>query len=269
MDILYHDRDIAVVIKPVGLDSESAVPAAIIERLGGECYTVHRLDLNVGGVMLYARTKSAAAALSKAIQEGLMVKEYVALIHGTPDEAGDWTDLLFKDARKNKVFVVERQRAGVKKARLTYIRLTGSNPALVRIRLYTGRSHQIRVQFASRKFPLVGDHKYGARDEHTAPMLYSCCITFPWKGKELRFEHLPDWADASRLNRIAAMEAAFDRASAGNPAETDLQALSAYMDGGDWQRDYEADEAGLLPPGMKRGVLSQDGLYSLLREART
>lgn len=200
MQILYHDRDLAVIIKPVGLDSESAVPAAIISELGGECFTVHRLDLNVGGVMVYARTKSAAAALSKAIQEGTMVKEYVALVHGTPEESGDWTDLLLKDARKNKVFVVDRMRKGVKDARLTFQRLTDADPALVRIRLYTGRSHQIRVQFASRKHPLVGDHKYGARDEYSEPMLYSCCLTFcqpgsgTWMGKELRFEHLPDWA---------------------------------------------------------------------------
>ncbi len=299
MQILYHDRDLAVIIKPVGLDSEAAVPAAIIGKLGGECYTVHRLDLNVGGVMVYARTKHAAAVLSRAIQEkvghrptsdsdclqspseasgqpcaerwpnGTMVKEYVALVHGTPAESGDWTDLLLKDARKNKVFVVNRERGGVKKARLTYTRLTETDPALVRIRLYTGRSHQIRVQFASRRHPLVGDHKYGARDPHTAPMLYSCCLTFPWHGKELRFEHLPAWADAARLNRIAAMEAAFDRAFADeHPAEADLQALAAYMDSGDWRADYEADEAGLLPKGLKRGVLSQDGLYNLLQEAR-
>ncbi len=195
MHILYHDRDLAVVLKPVGLDSESALPAAIIAELGGECYPVHRLDLNVGGVMVYARTKSAAAVLSRAIQEGTMVKEYLALVHGVPEERGDWTDLLFKDSRKNKVFVVSRERAGVKKARLTFVRLTAEDPSLVRIRLYTGRSHQIRVQFASRKHPLVGDHKYGSRDEMTAPMLYSCCVTFPWKGRELRFEHLPDWKE--------------------------------------------------------------------------
>ncbi len=195
MEFLYHDRDLAVVLKPVGLDSESALPAAIIAELGGECCPVHRLDLNVGGVMVYARTKSAAAALSRAIQEGTMVKEYLALVHGVPEESGDWTDLLFKDSRKNKVFVVNRERAGVKKARLTFTRLTAEDPSLVRIRLYTGRSHQIRVQFSSRKHPLVGDHKYGSRDEMTAPMLYSCCVTFPWKGRELRFEHLPDWKE--------------------------------------------------------------------------
>ena len=263
MQFLYHDRDLAIVLKPVGMDSESAVPAAIIAELGGECYTIHRLDLNVGGVMVYARTKSAAAALSKAVQEGIMIKEYVALVHGMPEETGDWTDYLLKDARKNKVFVVDRLRKGVKDARLTYQRLSDSDPALVRIRLYTGRSHQIRVQFASRKHPLVGDHKYGARDGRREPMLYSCCLTFPWRGKELRFEHLPSWADAARLNRITAMEVAFDRRT-----PEDLSVLAAYMDSGEWRSDYEADEAGLIPKCMKRGVLSQDGLYNLLQEAQ-
>ena len=262
MQFLYHDKDLAVVIKPVGLDAESAVPSAIVAELGGECYTVHRLDLNVGGVMVYARTKSAAAALSRAIQEGLMVKEYVALVHGTVDAVGDWSDLLLKDARKNKVFVVDRMRKGVKDARLTFTRLTGDScdPSLVRIRLYTGRSHQIRVQFASRKHPLVGDHKYGARDPHNVPILYSCCLTFSWHGKELRFEHLPDWADAARLDRITAMEAAFDRHNA-----DDMPILAAYLDGL-WKADYEADERGAIPRCMKRGVLSEDGLYNLVTD---
>lgn len=195
MQFLYHDPDLAVIVKPVGLDSEAAVPAEIKKALGGECYAVHRLDLNVGGVMVYARTKAAAAALSRCIQENTMVKEYVALVHGETQESGDFEDLLLKDNRKNKVFVVDRQRAGVKYARLTFTRLSvRGDHSLVRIRLYTGRSHQIRVQFASRKHPLLGDHKYGARDKLTAPQLFSCCLTFPWKGHELRFEQLPDWA---------------------------------------------------------------------------
>ena len=74
MEILYSDKDIAVCVKPVGLDSEAQVPAALKERLGGEIFPLHRLDKNVGGVMVDARTKSAAAALSKAIQEGQMIK---------------------------------------------------------------------------------------------------------------------------------------------------------------------------------------------------
>ena len=124
-----------------------------------------------------------------------MVKEYVALVHGTPPETGDWEDLLWKDSTKNKVFVVKRERKGVKKARLEFKRLSEGETTLVRIRLHTGRSHQIRVQFSSRGFPLVGDRKYGGKDEYTDPMLFSCCLTFPHKGKTLRFEQLPPWAN--------------------------------------------------------------------------
>ena len=192
MEILYSDRDLAVCVKPVGLDSEAEVPAALREALGGEVFPLHRLDKNVGGVMVYARTKNAAAALSKSIQNGEMVKEYMAKVHGTPPEEGVLMDLLFKDSRKNKVFVVKKPRTGVKEAKLRYRRLGDS---LVHVRLYTGRSHQIRVQFSSRGFPLVGDHKYGSRAEETAPMLYSCRITFPYNGKTHRYSMLPPWAD--------------------------------------------------------------------------
>ena len=195
MEILYSDKSIAVCIKPVGLDSEREVPQSLREILGGEIYPLHRLDKNVGGVMVFARTKAAAAQFSKMIQEGKLIKEYVAMVHGTPPENGDWQDLLWKDSQKNKVFVVKRERKDVKTARLEYTRLTDTDPALVRILLHTGRSHQIRVQFSSRGFPLVGDHKYGSRDETTAPMLFSCRITFPYQGKELSFEQLPLWAN--------------------------------------------------------------------------
>ena len=119
----------------------------------------------------------------------------MALVHGTPPDAGDWQDLLFKDSRKNKVFVVKRERKGVKAARLEFTTLRQGDPSLVRIRLHTGRSHQIRVQFASRGFPLVGDHKYGARDENSAPMLFSCRLQFSHQGKPVSFEKLPPWAE--------------------------------------------------------------------------
>ncbi len=194
MEILYSDKDIAVCVKPVGLDSEGEVPAALKAVLGGEIFPIHRLDKNVGGVMVYARTKLAAAALSKAVQDGAMVKEYVAMVHGTPPDSGDWTDFLFKDSRKNKVFVVKRERKGVKKARLEFQTLHAGDESLVHVRLHTGRSHQIRVQFSSRGFPLVGDHKYGARDESKEPMLFSCRISFPWKGETKAFEKRPGWA---------------------------------------------------------------------------
>ena len=195
MNILYSDRDYAVILKPVGMDAEHQVPEKLKEALGGECYPIHRLDLNVGGVMVYARTRQSAAALSKAVQEGTLVKEYRALVHGTPPEEGTCQDFLFKDSRKNKVFVVKKERKGVKKASLEFTRLNDSDPSLVHIRLHTGRSHQIRVQFASRGFPLVGDHKYGSRDEAAMPMLYSCRLSFPWKGEQKVYEAFPEWGN--------------------------------------------------------------------------
>ena len=191
MDILYSDKGIVVCVKPVGLDSEHELPQVLREALGGDIFPIHRLDKNVGGVMVFARTKGAAAALSKAVQDGTLIKEYVARVHGTPPDSGDWTDLLFKDSTKNKVFVVKKERKGVKKARLEFVRQQND---LVRIRLHTGRSHQIRVQFASRGFPLLGDHKYGAKDEYSAPLLFSCCLSFPWNGQQMRLERLPEWA---------------------------------------------------------------------------
>ena len=194
MEILGQCRDYAVCIKPVGADSEKEMPALLSEQLGGDFYPVHRLDLNVGGVMVYARNSRAAALFSEEIREGTFRKEYVARVHGMPPQKGEWEDLLYRDRKLNKTFVVRRMRSGVKPARLSFVRLSEEEPALVRIRLYTGRSHQIRVQFASRGYPLMGDHKYGARDEEKAPMLFSCRLEFPWEGKACCFESFPHWA---------------------------------------------------------------------------
>jgi len=193
VEILFSDHSLIACVKPVGMDSEKELPDALSRQLGGTVYPIHRLDQNVGGVMVFARTKQAAAALSKAVQEGSMIKEYVALVHGTPPAQGDWEDWLFKDSRKNKVFVVKKERKGVKKARLEFKLLSPGNESLVHIRLHTGRSHQIRVQFSSRGYPLVGDHKYGSRDTATAPMLFSRRISFPWNGETKVFEKLPKW----------------------------------------------------------------------------
>ena len=193
MDIIYSDRELAVIIKPVGMDSEHQVPAAITEKLGGEVFPIHRLDLNVGGVMVYARTKQAAAKLSQLVQEGQLVKEYRALVHGTPPEGGVLEDLLFKDSRKNKVFVVKKERKGVKKASLEYTRLTDRSPSLLPIRLHTGRSHQIRVQFSSRGMPLVGERKYSTREDGCNIALWSYRLAFahPYTGEKMEFTRDP------------------------------------------------------------------------------
>lgn len=194
---LYLDDDFVVCVKPVGVDSEHEFPEMLKSDIGGDLFTLHRLDKNVGGVMVYARSKKCAATLSKAIQDGEFIKEYVACVHGSPEESGVLEDLLFKDSRKNKVFVVKRERKGVKKAKLEYKVISSGEKSLVRIKLHTGRSHQIRVQFSSRGYPLVGDHKYGSRDERKEPMLFSCAVSFPYKGKSFHFEDMPDWVQTN------------------------------------------------------------------------
>ncbi len=194
MEVLFSDTNIAACVKPVGVESEIQMPQLLKAQLGGDIFPLHRLDKNVGGLMVYARSKAAAAKLSGVIARGEMVKEYVAAVHGSPPEQGDWEDLLFKDSRTTTVFVVQKLRSGVKQARLAFRNLLPGENSLVQVRLYTGRSHQIRVQFSSRGFPLVGDHKYGSRAKETEPMLWSCRITFPYEGKPVSYCCMPDWA---------------------------------------------------------------------------
>lgn len=201
LTVLYKDENIAVIIKPVGLISEDggegeSVMPLIRKELGAtEVYPVHRLDRGVGGVMVYALNKKSAAALSSAVQNGGMKKTYLAIANGIPtEEKGVMCDLLFKDSRKNKSYVVSRERKGVKKASLEYevIKTLGER-TLVRILLHTGRSHQIRVQFSSRRMPLVGDGKYGAADNEKMLYLFSHALSFPnpQSGEEMSFFALP------------------------------------------------------------------------------
>ncbi len=188
--------DWAVCVKPAGTESEREMPEWLSRTVGGEFRPVHRLDRNVGGVMIYARNARAAAALSALIRDGQMEKEYVAGCRGSLPPEGRMEDLLWKDPKQNKVYVVRRERGGVRRAALRY-RVLGQDAegvTLVLVRLETGRSHQIRVQFASRGCPLAGDRKYGARDGRAMPMLYSCRISFPWQGRQVSFRSWPDWA---------------------------------------------------------------------------
>ncbi|MBE6600458.1 MAG: RluA family pseudouridine synthase [Ruminococcaceae bacterium] len=173
MEILYSDQEIAVIYKPAGMlseakeNDENTVPAALSAKLNKkEVFPVHRLDRETRGIMVYALTRPAAAELSRQIADGELKKVYTATVHGRPKaDSGEMHDLLFYDRKKNRSFPVTRERRGVKSARLCYEMLQydkESNTSRVKIELYTGRTHQIRVQFASRKMPLVGDRKYGA-----------------------------------------------------------------------------------------------------------
>jgi len=172
IEIIYEDKDIVSCVKPVGLSSEEGLPNALKQQLKSEIFTLHRLDTPVGGVMVYAKNKQAAARISKKIAERSdFDKTYLVVCEGCFDEAeGTMEDLLFKDSSKNKSFVVKKERKGVKKALLDYrvlgrAEFNGKLCSLVSVTLKTGRSHQIRVQFASRKHPLLGDRKYGSRIE--------------------------------------------------------------------------------------------------------
>ncbi len=201
IEILFENSSFLVCIKPVGVPSqcdgaEDAVKL-LREQTGGEIYPVHRLDTAVGGTMIFAKSKKSAAFLSKEIAEKRFEKIYLAVAEGIPEEKeGCFEDLLFRDKRKNKSFVVKRERKGVRQASLDY-RVLGEadGKSLVSIRLNTGRSHQIRVQFASRKMPLVGDGKYGSRDNGCNIALWSNKVGFNCDGRELRFESLPDFAE--------------------------------------------------------------------------
>ena len=183
MEILEQNAAYVVCVKPAGIPSQGegldAMPVRLAAEVGGEIYPVHRLDQAVGGVMVYARTKQAAAALSRAIQEGRMEKDYLAVLTKPMAEAsGTLRDLLYHDRVKNKTYVVKRKRNGVKEAVLDYETLaSGAEGTLVRVHLHTGRTHQIRVQFASRGCPLAGDGKYGGKG--SAPLLWSYRLAFP------------------------------------------------------------------------------------------
>ncbi len=207
-EILYADRQIAVCVKPAGMLSEpgknslpDALSAYLAERgESPEIHTVHRLDKIVGGVMVFARTKEAASRLAQAVAAREVEKQYLAVLRGVPEKQTDTLeDLLFRDASQGKTFVVKRPRKGVRDAKLDYTllqavpRADGQMLSLVLVRLHTGRTHQIRVQFSSRGLPLLGDIRYGSKDPDCDAALWSHKLAFrhPKTGERLSFTAPP------------------------------------------------------------------------------
>ena len=195
--VLYQDRDLLVCIKPRGVGSEEELPRLLAGQLVVErVWCVHRLDRAVGGVMVFALSQKAAAQLSALIAGQKLQKEYWAVVAGKPaEDTGTLRDLLYHDRAKNKSYPVKRMRAGVKEAELDYALMESRDGlSLVRVRLHTGRSHQIRVQFASRGMPLAGDVKYGSAVRDCPIALWSRALSLPHPrtGEALTFSAAPE-----------------------------------------------------------------------------
>ena len=201
MELVYVDDDILVCLKParvLSTDEPGGVPDLAREALGNpraDIRTVHRLDRVVAGLMVLARNAKAASELSRQIRDGEFDKEYVAVVHGCPEaEMGTYRDLLGRDKARKMTYVAEEMAKGVQEAVLDY-RIIGREEAMsrVRIRLHTGRTHQIRVQFASRGMPLLGERKYSERNDPCEIALWSYRIGFthPRTGASMDFVHEP------------------------------------------------------------------------------
>ena len=208
MEIISNKRDFVVVYKPASMPSQSdpsgdkdamTATGELLEKMGEnkELFLIHRLDRVVGGLLVFAKNKKSAAGLSEAISSGKFEKRYFAVVEGEPGD-GRYEDLLFKDARAGKSFIVERMRGGVKEAVLEYntvatVATEQGSRSLVAVRLITGRFHQIRAQFSYHGFPLVGDKKYGAKDGGAKfPALFAARLSFKLNGNKFSFGINPD-----------------------------------------------------------------------------
>ena len=204
MDIIYQDTDILVCIKPprvLSTDEPGGLPDLIREALGepkADIRTVHRLDRVVSGLMVLARNAQSASELSRQIRKGSFEKEYLAVVHGEPPEqAGELRDLLGRDKARRMTYVAQEPGKGIQEAVLSYWVLnSGDGLSRVRIRLHTGRTHQIRVQFASRGLPLVGERKYAVLEDPCEIALWSAHLGFthPATGEQMIFDREPPMA---------------------------------------------------------------------------
>lgn len=211
IEIISKTKDYVIIYKPAGIPSQSdpsgdkdamTLCSEMLRHLGESdaLYLIHRLDRVVGGLIVFARNKKSAATLSTLVAEHNITKEYFAVVEGRA-EGGVMRDYLYKDATLGKAFVTDRKRSGVKEAELEYatldtVSLDNREVSLVRVRLKTGRFHQIRAQFSSRKMPLIGDKKYGSRDfKAKLPSLFATRLAFNFNGKEIIATKLPDFTE--------------------------------------------------------------------------
>lgn len=201
MDILFQDSDIIVCIKPprvLSTDEPGGMPELVRQALGDEhadVRTVHRLDRVVSGLMVLARNPKAASNLSAQIREGHFGKDYFAVVHGDPlPSTGTLTDLLYRDKARRMTFVAQAPGKGVQEAVLHYrVRASAQGLCFVQVELVTGRTHQIRVQFSSRGYPLVGERKYATLKDDCDIALWSCRLSFnhPTSGEKMEFSAMP------------------------------------------------------------------------------
>lgn len=201
MRIIYQDNDLIVCVKPprvLSTDEPGGVPELLRQTIGdpkGDIRTVHRLDRVVSGLMVLARNPAAASELSRQIRDGEFDKEYQAVVHGRPAQDEDlYRDLLLRDKRERKTYVVSEPGKGVQEALLRYQLLSeGEGLSRVSIQLITGRTHQIRAQFSSRGLPLVGDRKYSTLEDPCEIALWSWKLRFrhPTTGEQLNFKLPP------------------------------------------------------------------------------
>ena len=201
MELIYQDKDIVVCIKParvLSTDEPGGLPELVREALGNpkaDVRTVHRLDRVVSGVMVLARNAQAASELSRQIREDRFEKEYLAVVHGCPDTpAGTLRDLLVRDKARRMTMVAQEPGKGVQEAILDYeVQSSGENLSRIKVHLRTGRTHQIRVQFASRNMPLVGERKYSLLEDPCEIALWSHKIGFthPTTGEWMEFSQEP------------------------------------------------------------------------------
>ena len=214
MEIVYLDPTVLVCVKPAGVlstDEPGGLPDLLRQELGNQqadLRTVHRLDRAVSGLMVLARGAEAASELSRQVREGIFEKQYLAVVHGQTPERGELRDLLWRDKARKMTFVAAAPGKGVQEAVLDYEPLRrGEGMSLVRVHLHTGRTHQIRVQFASRGFPLFGERKYSAAPDECSLALWSHLIGFthPVTGERLRFVKEPPacrpWTDCEEIDR--------------------------------------------------------------------